>query len=275
VKSIEDENQKKLASARPSMPIKIIGLSKPAKPGESFFCVKSEIVAKEIHEMLINQQQSSLTKSSQTINLEDALTNLELKEEMNIIVCADGLATLEAVCLALKNLAMELGKEINIISSHIGNINETDLYLAAHAFVPIILGMNVEYSELVKSEAQKKNIELCTYNIIYELVDKVRNLITPKNKNEKKVIGRCKVKKLFDHSAFGKIAGCEILSGVVRINASVELIRDEQVIHSDKIISLRQRMQEVKVLTEENECGIALEKWSNFQIGDVLEILEA
>lgn len=260
----------------PSEPVEILGLSLVPEAGELFIVVEDEKTSKQVAE---NRQQKHrqemLTKKSK-VTLEDLTSRLQDGEtkELNLIVKTDVKGVADAVKDSLPGLGTKEVK-IKVIHTGVGGITEGDVMLAS-ASNAVILGFNVVADVTAREVAEREGVEVKTYSVIYEMLDDIKKaivgLLTPKE--VEKVLGRAEVRDTFKVPKVGVIAGCYVSNGCIKRSAKVRLLRDNVIIHSGDISSLRRFKDDAKEVATGLECGISIEKFGDIKIGDEIEAYE-
>ena len=272
VRAMLDHQGKRMVSAGPSMPVEIYGISGVPIPGDDFVVVKSEKVAKEIVE---HRQKKKLQTGSKKgpISLEDLYSKIKEGEikELNLIIKVDVHGSLEALEKAILQESSDEVK-ISIIHSGIGAITESDVMLAS-ASNAIIIGFNVRATSRVSEIAERENVDIRYYSVIYEVVDDIkkamRGLLEPIYKEN--IIGHAEVKQTFRIPKVGIVAGCLVTDGHIERNANIRVLRDSVVIHDGKLASLKRFKEDVKDVPSGYECGIGIENFNDIKPGDILE----
>lgn len=274
VKALINEEGKNLREAGPSTPVKILGAESLPLPGDILRVVDSR--AKEIDKKRKLPAQNDLRKPTAKITLEDFFSGVKkhTKNELKLILKGDVAGSVEAVAKSLEKLeAPEI--EVNIIHRGIGGINESDVMLAA-ASNAIVIGFNIPVENRIKELAEKEEIDLRTYRLIYDLIDDVKKamegILEPKELEEN--IGEAEIRRVFVLSNGNAVAGCIVSKGKVIRNAKTELIRGEKVIYQGKISGLRRFKENAKEVATNYECGIQLENFNDFKAGDHFRIYQ-
>lgn len=274
VRTMKNDAGKSIVEAGPSTPVEITGLNGTPAAGDKFMSFESETEAKEIATKRASlARDKKLTKEALTLDSLFAAIDSGIKE-INIVLKTDVRGSEEAVKNALEKIDVE-GVKVKVISSGVGNINESDVILAdaSHA---IIIGFNVAPSSMTKEFATEHNVEIRLYTIIYKAVEDMelamKGLLDPEFKEQ--ILGTAEVRKIFSFSKVGKIAGCYITDGLVKNKANVRVIRDGIVIHDGKIAGLQRGKEAAKEVKKGFECGITLDSYSDFKEQDTLECYE-
>ncbi len=275
VKAMVDSYRKPRDIAGPSTPVEITGLSGVPEAGDKFFVVADEKRAR----VLVEQRQEELRRQRLEpakkghIHLEDLYKGIQegSVRELNIILKADVQGSLEAIEDSLMKIGTE---EVKILIMHkgVGHINTSDVVLAA-ASNAIIIGFHVDPDDQAKEMAHKEDIDIRTYRIIYEIVNDMKaaleGMLAPKIK--KTFMGRVEVKKIFDLSKSGKVAGSFVKKGKIMRNASVVVLRNGQVVYEGKVSALKRFKDDVREVAEGFECGVSLANFEDVREGDVID----
>lgn len=276
VRALSDDNGHPIKEALPSVPTEILGLNGVPEAGDKFTVVNSESRAREITEY---RQRKTKNYSSGLVNkltLENMMGQIKEKnlKELPILIKGDTQGSIEAISSALN----ELGSDevtVRLIHAAVGAVSETDVTLAA-ASGALLIAFNVRPNANAKQQAQKDEIEIRQYSIIYNIIDDIKlalsGLLDP-TINEK-VIGNAEVKEVFYISKVGKVAGCIVTDGVVKNKENLRLIRDNIVIHEGKLSTLKRFQEEVKEVQVGQECGIAFQNYQDLKSGDIIECYE-
>ncbi len=274
IRGMLDYKGKRIQQAPPSKPVEIMGLEGIPQAGDEFFVVKDEKKARTLATLKQDQKRlARMAGQQKKITLEDLYTQARegKVKELKIILKADVQGSIEALGKSLESLSTDQIK-LTIIHSTAGNINESDVILAA-ASNAIIIGFNIKAEEQAKETALKENVEIKIYCIIYEAIADVRaameGMLEPISKEV--FTGRAVVKQIFRNSKVGVIAGCYVQKGTISRQAKVKLIRDKQVVFEGKIGSLKRFKDDVRDVAEGFECGINLAGHDDIKEGDLIE----
>ena len=258
-----------------SIPAEIMGFSSLPDAGEKFI-VADEKIIKQVAELRAAADKEKQFAERGKLSLADLFGKIqdgELKE-LNIVLKADAQGSIEALSASLKKLSNQEVK-VNIIHAGIGAITESDVALAA-ASKAIIIGFNVRPDNKARSAADKENINIELYSVIYKAIDDVKmaleGLLSPEMKEH--VVGKVEIRQVFSVPKIGKIAGCLVTEGKVTRNSNLRVIRDSIVIFDGKIGSLKRFTDDVKEVVAGYECGLSVEKYQDIKENDVLEIYE-
>ena len=275
VRSLFTVNGKPVKEAIPSMPVEIVGFSELPPAGTQLMVIEDERIARLIaNQKQLKEREKSLKGSDTKItSLEELLLPEEgKKRELNIILKADFQGSLEAIEKVLSQIGSE---EVNIqvLSKGVGNINEADVVLAA-ASNGIVIGFDVKLPFEVAKVAKREGVDVRLYRIIYDLIDDIQNAIKGMTIPKKYIenIGKAEVRAVFKIPKIGVIAGSYVTSGKVERNALVRVIRKGEILEeSAKIVSLKRFKEDVKEVNMGYECGIGLDRFEDFEEGDILE----
>lgn len=276
VRAIYDENGKELASAGPSTPVEILGLSGTPNAGDEMIVVADEKKAREIALFRQGKYREVKLARQQASKLENVMSQMGEAEgaTINLLVKADVQGSAEALVESLKKLSSDEVK-ISIISSAVGGITESDVNLAM-ASSGIIIGFNVRADNTARKLAAEEGIDIRYYSIIYEVIDDVKlaisGLLAPEIREE--IVGLAEVREVFRSQVLGDIAGCIVLEGVVRRSNPIRVLRDNVVIYEGELESLRRFKDDVNEVKSGTECGIGVKNYDGVKVGDQIEVFE-
>jgi len=278
VKSMIDYNGIHLKEAGPSTPVEITGFSGIPEAGDDMFVVDSDSDAREIAQVRADKKtkKEQLTSAGGPISFEAFSKKVSEKvvPELNIIIKADVHGSFEAVRTAVEKLIYDKVK-VAVIHSAVGGITENDVKLAQTSKA-VIVGFGVRAEPRATRDAEAAGVEIRYYNVIYELVDDIRNamvgLLAPVRQEAN--LGRVEVRNTFVVPKIGTIAGGYVLDGMVKRGAMIRLLRDNKLIHEGKMSSLRRFKDDVKEVQSGYECGLGIEKYSDIKVGDIMEVFE-
>ncbi|MGQ9811157.1 MAG: translation initiation factor IF-2, partial [bacterium] len=275
VRAMFNERRKRIDLAYPSSPVEILGSQGIPQAGDSFIVTRDEQEAKEIAAKRQILQREKEIRRMRHVTLEDLRRRVDAGEikELRIIAKADVDGSLEALGDVVEGLGRpDVG--IKVIHKGIGPINESDVLLAA-ASDAVVIGFHVGMGSKARDIARRENVDVRTYRVIYELVRDIESaldgLLGPLV--EKKVIGVAEVRKVFDISGVGRIAGCYVKQGKVSRDCTVRVIRDGEVIYEGKIGSLKRFKDDVREVTQGYECGISIDGFDEIEEGETLEFV--
>ncbi len=276
VRALFDDHGNKLEAATPSMPVEVLGFGGIPSSGAPFQVTESDKQSRQVaakRQELERQGEASNIKKVTLDNLFDSIQDGEI-QEFKVIIKGDVHGSVEALQTALEKLST---KEIKLIVIHAsaGAIVENDINLAV-ASNAIVIGFNVRPTPKAQSLADKEKIDIRKYNIIYDAVDDIKaameGMLSPDLRED--VIGHVEVRETFKVPKIGLIAGCYVLDGKVKRNGTVHVLRDEKVIHTGKITSLRRFKDDARSVDAGYECGVGIENFQNIQSGDIFEVFE-
>ena len=274
IRTMSNYKGKKVKKAGPSMPVEITGLPEVPVAGETFYEVDDEKTAKHLIERRKRQEREKSINSTAKVSLNDLFNQIERGKlkELNLIVKADVQGSVEAVKQSLEKLSNDEVK-VKVIHANVGGVTETDVTLAKVSNA-IIIAFNVRPEPLARDMADKEEVEIKQYSVIYHAIEDVeaamKGMLDPEF--EEKVIGNAEIRQTFKVSNVGTIAGCYVTNGKVSRNAGIRIIRDNVVIHDGKLISLKRFKDDAKEVAAGYECGIQIEDFNDIQEGDILEV---
>ena len=275
IRAMTNDKHMKIAEAGPSTPVEIIGLAEVPQAGDTFFVVEDERLAKELAEQ--RKTEDKLRQQNQyTVSLDDLFNRIQdgNMKELNIIVKADVQGSAEAVKASLEKISNEEVR-VRVIHSGVGAINESDVMLA-NASGAIIVGFNIRPDSAARASAEKNDVEIRLYTIIYDCIEEIeaamKGMLAPKYKEV--ILGYAEVRQVFKASGIGSIAGSYVKEGKIVRNASVRLIRDSAVIFTGQLSSLKRFKDDAKEVLENFECGITIENFNDIKEGDIIEAYE-
>ncbi|HSR04664.1 MAG TPA: translation initiation factor IF-2 [Proteiniclasticum sp.] len=272
IRAMFDDKGKKITSAGPSIPVEILGLSEVPHAGDKFNEVRDEKTARGMAEAR-KIKEKSLQHSTMRVSLEDLYKQVKEGkiQELPIIIKADVQGSIEALKNSLEKLSTDEIK-VRVIHGGVGAITETDISLAA-ASNAVVIGFNVRPDNNAHVLAEKENVYVKTYRIIYHAVDDIKAaMIGMLSPDIKEVIqGRVEIRQTYKVSAIGTIAGCYVLNGKITRNSQIRLLRDGIIIHEGTLASLKRFKDDAKEVLAGFECGLSLEKYNEIKEGDILE----
>ena len=276
VRALADENGQILTQAGPSTPVEVLGLQGVPNAGDEVIIVENETRAREVTAFRQRKQTEMRTSVTPSASLEDVFEQLKRAaiKEMPIVLKGDVQGSVEAIQASLNRISNEEVR-IRILHAGVGAITESDVSLAAASHAPVF-GFNVRANAQAKELADSSRVELRYYNIIYDLIDDVRNVMSGMLVPERRetMLGNARVLDIFKVSKMGKAAGVLVTEGVVRRGAGVRVIRENVVLHDGSLSSLRRFKDEVKEVHAGTECGTAFENFQDLRVGDIIECFE-
>ncbi len=273
IRAMFDYHGQPIDSAGPSVPAEILGLNDVPAAGDDFVVVANERLAKQVAEQRSQEKHMQEITRGAKVSLEDLFNQIQQGDvqELNIVLKADTQGSIEAIRQSLEKLSTDEVR-VNIIRTAVGGIRETDVSLAM-ASNAIIIGFNVRPDSNAKKLAEKEQVDVKTYSIIYEAIDDVKaamsGLLAPDIKESE--LGQAEVRSVIKVPKVGNIAGCYVTDGKITRHSKIRLLRDGIVIYDGEIASLRRFKDDVREVASGYECGISLEKYNDFKEGDVLE----
>ena len=273
VKALFDDHGRTIKEAGPSMPVEILGLSEVPDAGEMFYVVPDERQAKEISYTRQEKIKNKKMQASSAISLDDLYAQIQdgAIKELNVVLKADVQGSLEALKDSLEKIPSDKVK-VKFIHVGVGEINTSDVLLAV-ASKAIIIAFHVGINPKAKEALEKDPVEVREYRIIYDAVNDIRNALEGmlEAKTKKNFFAKIEVRQVFKLTK-GIVAGCYVTKGKVPRKAHVDLVREDEIIYSGIIASLKRFKEDVKEVTEGMECGIQLENFTEYQAGDMLEV---
>ncbi len=272
VRVMSDHNGRSIKMAGPSVPVEITGLADVPDAGDEFEAVVDERMARELAEQRRDKAKEEVFKANARANLNDLFNQISSGiKDLNIIVKADVDGTVEAVKASLQKLSNEEVR-VRVIHSACGGITEGDVTFAA-ASNAIIVGFNVRPDKQALDSADRQNVEIRTYRVIYECIEEIqaamKGMLAPKFREA--LLGHAEVRQTIHVPNVGTIAGSYITDGKIIRSAQIRIVRDGIVIFEDKIASLRRFKDDVKEVATGYECGVGLDRFNDIKIGDILE----
>ncbi|HPO24029.1 MAG TPA: translation initiation factor IF-2 [Arenimonas sp.] len=277
VRALFDENGKQTDSAGPSIPVQVLGLSGVPDAGDDFVVVSDERLAKDVAQQRDAKRRESRLVTSAGSRMEDIMASMGQDngmQTMNILVKADVQGSVEALRQSLTGLSNELIR-INVISSGVGGITESDATLAA-ASKAVIIGFNVRADATARRIIESNGLDLRYFSIIYDVIDQVKQVASGLLGKEirEEIIGIAEVRDVFRSSKFGAVAGCLVIEGSVKKNKPIRVLRNSVVVFEGELESLRRFKDLVEEVKSGTECGIAVKAYNDVQPGDQIECFE-
>ena len=273
VKAMQDERGNNVAKAGPSTPVSILGLDGAPQAGDKFNVFSDEREAKQIATKRTQLQREQSVRTQRHITLDEIGRRIALGDfqELNIILKGDVDGSVEALTDSFQKLSTE-EIQVNIIHKGVGAITESDVLLAT-ASDAIIVGFNVRPVGNARMIADKEEIDIRTYSIIYaainDLKDAMEGMLSPEVKEE--VTGTAEIREIFKVSKIGNIAGCMVMNGKIFRNSGIRIIRDGVVVHTGELEALRRFKDDVKEVAKGYDCGMQIKGFNDIAIGDVIE----
>ena len=273
VKAMFNENVKKVDSAVPSTPVQVLGLNGAPQAGDTFNVMEDDRSAREIANKReqLQRMQGIMTQKHVTLDEIGRRIAIGSFKELNIIVKGDVDGSIEAMSGSLIKLSKET-VQVNVIHAAVGQISESDVLLAA-ASNAIIVGFQVRPSASARKLAEKEEIEIRLYSIIYDAIndikDAIEGMLEPVMKEE--IVASVEVLEIFKISKVGTVAGCIVREGKLQRNTPIRVIRDGIVIYTGKLGSLKRFKDDVKEVTAGQDCGLNIESFNDIRVGDIVE----
>ena len=276
VRAMTDENGRPVKSSGPSIPVEIQGLTDVPQAGDEFMVLADERRAREIATYRSGKFRDTKLAKQQAAKLENMFANMEAGEvkQLPIIIKADMQGSQEALAASLLKLSTDEVK-VQVVYAGVGGVSENDVNLAI-ASGAVVIGFNVRADAQARKTAEGNGVDIRYYNIIYDAVDDVKaamsGMLSPDKKEE--VIGMAEIRTVFVASKIGTVAGCMVTSGHVTRSANFRLLRDNVVIYTGELESLKRLKDDVREVKEGFECGIKLKGYNDIKEGDQLEFFE-
>lgn len=273
IRAMFSDKGAKVKSAGPSVPVEILGLSDVPTSGERFNVVKDEKTARQMAENRKQNIKEEKFKKANKVSLEDLYSQIQegKVKELDIVIKADVQGSVEAITQSLEKLSTDNVK-VRVIHGGVGAITETDVILAS-ASNALIIGFNVRPDTNAIASAEKEEVDIKTYRIIYDAIDDIKSamvgLLDPEYKEV--VQGRVEVRETYKVSSVGTIAGCYVLDGKITRNSKIRIVRNGIVILDGEILALKRFKDDVKEVATGYECGLSIVKFNDIKIGDVIE----
>ena len=275
VKALVDDKGNNIKEAKPSMPVEVLGFDSNPLAGDDFVVVESEAIARKIAEYRFSKLQKQKNKVIKS-NVEEMFEQINQGKatSLPIIIKADVQGSAEAI----ENSVVKLSTsevEVTVVHKGVGAITESDVALA-NSSKGFIIGFNVRALPHARAAAKRDGVDMKYYAIKYELIDDVKNLLSGLLKPDisEKITGNVEIREVFNISKIGNIAGCMVKDGLISRNSKIRLLRDNVVVHTGTLASLKRFKDEVKEVKNGFECGLMIENYSDIKIGDVIETYE-
>ncbi|MEM9986945.1 MAG: translation initiation factor IF-2, partial [Bacteroidota bacterium] len=273
VRALIDQNGQRIQEAGPSTPVQVLGINGQPTAGDKFYVFEDDGKAKEISQRRTELYREQQMRNTNRLTLEEigrrrALGNFK---ELNVIIRGDVDGSVEALSGSLLNLSTE-EVQVNILQKGVGAITEADINLAI-ASEAIVIAFNVRPIAKARQLADRENVDISTYSVIYDAIDDVRDalegLLSPELREEE--AGTAEIREVFKISKVGNIAGCLVVSGKIERGNPVRIIRDGVVVHEGKLASLKRFKDDAKEVVSGQECGMMIDNFNDVQVGDTIE----
>ena len=276
VKAMQDERGKNIKKAGPATPISVLGLDGAPQAGDKFNVLEDEREAKQIATKRSQLQREQSVRTQRHITLDEIGRRIALGDfkELNVILKGDVDGSVEALTDSFQKLSTE-EIQVNIIHKAVGAITESDVLLAS-ASDAVIIGFNVRPMGNARALADKEEIDIRTYSIIYDAIndlkDAMEGMLSPELKEE--ITGTAEIRETFKISKIGTIAGCMVTNGKIFRNSQVRIIRDGVVTYTGELASLKRFKDDVKEVSKGYDCGLQIKNYNDIRIDDVIEAFQ-
>ena len=276
VRALIDDRGNAVEEAGPSQPVEVLGLQGTPSAGDDFNVVEDEARAREVSEYRSRRHQRSAFAAEARGTLEQMFDQIKAGEasELAVVIKGDVQGSVEAIIGSLQKLETDEAK-FRILHSAVGGITESDVVLAK-ASGGIIIGFNVRANPQARDLARRDSVDIRYYSIIYDVIDDMKQLLggllAPEMRETQ--LGYAEIRQIFNVSRTGKVAGCMVTEGEVKRGAKVRLLRDDVVIHTGSLKTLRRFKDDVRSVQQGYECGMAFESYDDIKEGDVIECYE-
>jgi len=276
VRALIDDRGNAVDRAGPAMPVEVLGLQGTPEAGDTFTVVQSEARAREISAFRQRRQRDARAVAGARGTLEEMFSKIKAGEvkELPIVVKADVQGSLEAIVGAADKLGTD-EVAARVLHGAVGGINESDVTLAK-ASNGLVIGFNVRANKQARESAARDHVDIRYYSVIYDVINDIKSMLTTMlaPSVRETLLGNAEVREVFSVSKVGKVAGCLVTDGHVRRGAKVRLLRDNVVIYTGGLATLKRFKDEVREVKQGTECGIALENYNDIQVGDVIECFD-
>jgi len=276
VRAILDENGKPAELTGPSIPVEVLGLDGTPDAGDEFIVVESERKAREVAAFRREKHRVAEAARLQASKLDNLFANMEAGEvsSLNVIIKTDVRGSLEALQGSLAKIGNE-EVQVNVISSGVGAISESDANLAMSS-AAVIFGFNVRATNQARALIEANGVDMRYYNVIYDILDDVKAALTGMLKPElrENIVGYAEVKDTFNSPKFGLIAGSVVTEGTIYKSKKIRVLRDDVVIYEGELESLRRFKDDVESVRNGTECGIGVKDYKDVKVGDKIEVFE-
>jgi len=276
VRALINDHGAQVKEAGPSVPVEVLGFDSAPEAGDQFAVVENEARARELTDYRMRERRKRIAVAGARGSLEQMMSQLKESgaQEFTLLVKGDVQGSVEAIVAALEKLGTDEVRA-RVVHAGVGGITESDVGLAATSGA-VVLGFNVRANSQAREAAERDGVEIRYYNVIYDLVDIVKQamsgMLVPTRKEN--FLGNAEILEVFAISKVGKVAGCRVTEGKVERGAHVRLIRDNVVIHEGKLSTLKRFKDEVREVVAGQECGMAFEGYQDMRQGDVIECFE-
>ncbi len=277
VRTMSDETGKTVKEAGPSIPVEIVGLDSAPNAGDEFLVVSDERKAREVAEMRQQKTREERMARQQAAKMESMFAAFGDETEakvLPVVVKADVRGSLEAILAAFKEIETD-EVAVNVVSSGVGGLSESDINLAITAGA-VVIGFNVRAEATARKLAEREGVEIRYYSVIYNLLDDIKHslsgMLEPELREE--IVGIAEVRDVFSSPKLGQIAGCLVVEGTVHRNKPIRVLRDNVVIFEGQLESLRRFKDDVNEVRSGTECGIGVKNYNDVKAGDQIEVYD-
>ena len=273
IRAMQDERGKNIKEAGPATPISILGLDGAPQAGDRFNVLMDEREAKQIAQKRSQLQREQSVRAQRQLTLDEIGRRIAVGDfqELNIILKGDVDGSVEALTDSFQNLSTE-EIQVNIIHKGVGAIPESDVLLASASYA-VVIGFNVRPMANARTVAEKEEVDIRTYSIIYDAIDDIKKamegMLSPEMKEE--VTGTTEIRETFKISKIGTIAGCMVLSGKIFRNSKIRVIRDGVVVFDGELASLKRFKDDVKEVSKGYDCGLQVKNYNDIRVDDQIE----
>ncbi|MEO1243388.1 MAG: translation initiation factor IF-2 [Pseudomonadota bacterium] len=273
VRAMSDDKGAQIKEAGPAYPVEVLGLNGVPEPGDKFYVVESEARAREVADFRARQRRDKDAAKSSGSSLEQMMAQLQDAEikELPIVIKGDVQGSVEAIVSSLDKMSTDEVR-VKVLHTGVGGISESDVILAGASGAAVI-GFNVRANKQAREEAERGNVEIRYYSVIYDLLDDIKGVLTGMLEPELRetFLGNAEILEVFSISKQGKVAGCRVTEGQVRRGAKVRLIRDDVVIHEGELSQLKRFKDDVNEVPMGQECGMSFANYEDLKAGDTIE----
>ncbi|MEM9617390.1 MAG: translation initiation factor IF-2 [Pseudomonadota bacterium] len=273
VRAMSDDKGAQVKEAGPAYPVEVLGLNGVPEPGDKFYVVESEARAREVADFRARQRRDKDAAQSSGSSLEQMMAQLQDAEikELPIVIKGDVQGSVEAIVSSLDKMSTDEVR-VKVLHTGVGGISESDVILAGASGAAVI-GFNVRANKQAREEAERGNVEIRYYSVIYDLLDDIKGVLTGMLEPELRetFLGNAEILEVFSISKQGKVAGCRVTEGQVRRGAKVRLIRDDVVIHEGELSQLKRFKDDVNEVPMGQECGMSFANYEDLKAGDTIE----
>lgn len=273
VRAMSDDKGAQVKEAGPAYPVEVLGLNGVPEPGDKFYVVESEARAREVAEFRSRQRRDKDAAKSSGSSLEQMMAQLQDAEikELPIVIKGDVQGSVEAIVSSLNKMSTEEVR-VKVLHTGVGGVSESDVILAGASGAAVV-GFNVRANKQARENAERDNVEIRYYSVIYDLLDDIKGVLTGMLDPELRetFLGNAEILEVFSISKQGKVAGCRVTEGQVRRGAKVRLIRDNVVIHEGELSQLKRFKDDVNEVPMGQECGMSFANYEDLKAGDTIE----